>query len=401
MSIQCPILQRFISDFNNHIVNLAVFGLLFSISLFFEGIIIPFFPATVALVKSHSELFRVRFYALYFSSIVALVFSTVFYFDSIFNLVFIDALNLDPLAISIIKKCGIIFISPLLVGYRRFYQGLLVIQDKNSYITFGTIFRIIAMVFTFITLNQYVVAPSAVLAITALISGYAAEALFIRIGYAFNKIKFQSTAEESSSLSYKDIFKFHYPLALNTAVSISSQPLILFLLSKGENALVSLALYPVLANFVFLCGCPVKAMLELIINIARKTCGKLQEVKKFHTGIAIVILAFMFFTPCKFIFDNFYGLDENSINTVSIAYYLLPFLPALEAMLVWRKACFMTEKRTLIITVASYLELGLTLLILSFLVFMMQPLMAAFISRIVARACAVAYLLMTKRNCKD
>ncbi len=103
---------------------------------------------------------------------------------------------------------------PGAIGYRRFYQGILIRYGLTRRVAYGTILRIISMSATALCFYLFLDLPGAVVGASALSAGVIVEAFASRL-MSFRLLKEIKEKNETEELTYSDILKFYYPLGFN------------------------------------------------------------------------------------------------------------------------------------------------------------------------------------------
>ena len=101
---------------------------------------------------------------------------------------------------------------PGAIGYRRFYQGLLIRSGQTRRVAYGTVVRLLSMSLTGIVLYSAWELPGAYVAAAALTTGVVCEAVAARI-MSFRQVQRLLLDENGvmNSLRYRGIAKFYYP----------------------------------------------------------------------------------------------------------------------------------------------------------------------------------------------
>ena len=95
----------------------------------------------------------------------------------------------------------------------------------------------------------------AVVGAGALSAGVVSEAIASRLMVAktIKRIKSGEINDDSAAkITYPEIFKFYYPLALTAIMNLGVQPMVTFFIGQSRMALESLAVLPVINSFTFI-----------------------------------------------------------------------------------------------------------------------------------------------------
>ena len=190
---------------------------------------------------------------------------------------------------------------PAAIGYRRFYQGLLIKNNLTRRVAYGTIVRLLSMSdlcnisFHFGNFEGVIVGAS------SLSFAVIMEAIAVRfmVQSTIKKIK-SDDSTTAQPLTYKEIHRFYYPLALTSLIGLGVQPLVTFFVGQSRMALESLAVLPVVTSFVFIFRALGLSYQEVIIALMGEKKEGLKSLLKFAiylSGILVTVLAMFAFTP--------------------------------------------------------------------------------------------------------
>ena len=146
---------------------------------------------------------------------------------------------------------------PDAIGYRRFYQGILIRSNLTRRVAYGTLVRLFSMSMTALLLYLIFDFPGAVVGASALSVGVTLEAIVsrlmakkaVRMFISIDKGEQKTTRKD---LSYISIARFYNPLALTSILSLGVHPIVTFFVGRSKLALESLAMLPVINSLVFI-----------------------------------------------------------------------------------------------------------------------------------------------------
>ncbi len=148
---------------------------------------------------------------------------------------------------------------PAAIGYRRFYQGILIRSGLTRRVAYGTVVRLSSMGTVALVAAFTPGVEGAVAGASALSAGVVMEALASRVmalgcrpQTPANGAASGGTREEPMTYGY--IWRFYYPLALTSILTLGVNPVVTFFLGQSRMALESLAAMPVVNSLVFLFG---------------------------------------------------------------------------------------------------------------------------------------------------
>ncbi len=157
MSLEGPYLSALIARLAEPKFNLAAYGIAFSLALIIEAPVIMMMSASTALVKDYQSFKQLRKFNYILSAsltlaMMVLVIPPIFYFIT-------EGLIGLPKEVSYLTHLAVMILIPWpgAIGYRRFYQGILIRNNLTRLVAYGTIIRLISMTITaFILLNTMV-----------------------------------------------------------------------------------------------------------------------------------------------------------------------------------------------------------------------------------------------------
>ena len=146
MSFEQPFLIAFIARLSDAKVNLAAFGIAGSFAMIFEAPIIMLMSASTALVTGHHSYKKLK----HFTDLLNLGVTTVqliMLIPPVFNFFVISLMGVPEEVAAPAYTALIIFLPwAASIGYRRFYQGILIRNNLTRRVTYGTIVRLSVIV---------------------------------------------------------------------------------------------------------------------------------------------------------------------------------------------------------------------------------------------------------------
>ena len=215
MATEGPFLAAIIARLNAPKINLAAYGVAFSIALLVEAPIIMLMSAATALVKDRDSYLKFRNFSYFLNGIISLLMLIVL-FPPVFSLITKNLMGLPEDVSRLTHIATAIMLPwPAAIGFRRFYQGILIRSNLTRRVAYGTILRLSAMAATGLVCYVYFQPHGAVVGAMALSVGVTVEALASRI-MVHSSIKMLCKQEPNphslERLSYKNIFTFYYKL---------------------------------------------------------------------------------------------------------------------------------------------------------------------------------------------
>jgi Na+-driven multidrug efflux pump len=400
MSVEGPFLAALIARSTKPEFNLAAYGVAYSLALIVEAPIIMMMSASIALVKDSLSFNKLRNFTYTANGIITvimviLVTPPVFYFLA-------EGLIGLPDEVSRLTHIATIILIPWpgAIGYRRFYQGLLIKNNKTRRVAHGTIIRLLSMSICATTLYLSGIVEGVIIGAASLSFAVVMEAIAVKfmVRETVHKIK-SEISYLTQRLCYKEIFRFYYPLALTSLIGLGVQPLVIFFVGQSRMALESLAVLPVVTSFVFIFRALGLSYQEVMVALLDEKRNELRPLLKFATilaSILVIVLGLFAFTPlAEFWFITVSGLSSGMANFARLPLMIMFFFPALTVLISFQRGLLVAGKNTKPITLGTIIEfttIVITLLILINFLDLVGA-VAATIGFVVGRLAANFYLM--------
>jgi progressive ankylosis protein len=359
MAIEGPLLTAIIARLADPKLNLAAYGVAFALAIMVEAPVIMMMSASTALADSAENFRRLRNFT-WILNVGITVVMVVLVFSPAWSLVIHQWMRLDPQVAALTHTSLIILLPwPAAIGYRRFYQGLLIRTGRTRRVAWGTGVRLVVMMLTAFGLKYFTTIGGAWIGASALTTGVLAEAVAARL-MARDSIAEVMASPVKSTLSYGEITRFYYPLALTSTISLLVHPMVTFFLGQSRNSLESLAVMPVINALVFIFRTPGLSFQEAAITMLGRSKDNLPVVKLFAIylgGAAALGLAMIALTPLNDVwFRNISGLSVDLAAFAKLPVIILVLMPAMSITLSMQRALLVSRRTTGPVTWASTLE---------------------------------------------
>ncbi|MCW8849777.1 MAG: hypothetical protein OQJ81_07345, partial [Melioribacteraceae bacterium] len=252
MSMEGPFIAAIIARLPDPKFNLAAYGVAFSFALVIEAPVIMIMSASTALVKDNFSFNKLRNFTYIINAVITGL-MLIFLIPSIFNFITIDLISL-PKEVSDLTyiACIILLPWPGTIGYRRFYQGIMIRHNHTRRVAYGTVIRLTMMSATALFLYLNFEFDGVVVGAAALSAGVTFEAIASRL-MSLDILKSIKEKElTGTKISYKEIMTFYYPLALTSMLGLGVHPFVTFFIGQSRMAIESLAVLPVINSLVFI-----------------------------------------------------------------------------------------------------------------------------------------------------
>lgn len=403
MSTEGPFVAAIIARLPEPKFNLAAHGVAYSFALLMEAPIIMIMSASTALVKDQDSLIKLRKFTYTLNGAVTLIMA-VFLTPPPFRFVTQTVIGLpENVARLTHYACILLLPWPSAIGYRRYYQGILIRSHLTRRVAYGTVVRLVTMAST--ALFFYFVFPidGALVGAAALSLGVIAEATASKI-MAHSSVRriLKKTPQQTGRvpISYRFITNFYFPLALTSILALGIRPLVTFFLGNSRMALESLAALPVVYSLVFIFRSMGLSFQEVGIALLGERNEGYRPLKNFSIFLSSFVTAGLFlftFTPLSRVwFHQVSGLSLELTEFSIFPAQLMVLLPGLTVLLSFQRSLLVNNKKTKPITLATVIEVaGVTgLLLITLKGFHMIGLIAASVSLVLGRLMANSYLFV-------
>ena len=399
MSFEGPFLASLIARSSEPKYNLAAYGVAYSLALIVEAPIIMMMSASIALVKGKQSFLKLRNFTYAVNAIITLI-MLIAIIPVIFYFITETLIGLPGEVSRLTHIATILFLPwPAAIGFRRFYQGILINQNLTKRVAYGTIVRLLAMLIFALSMYLSGIFEGVIIGAASLSFAVIMEALAVRImvNSTIKKIK-SGDMTSSSNLSYKEINKFYYPLALTSLIGLGVQPLVTFFIGQSRMAIESLAVMPVVTSFVFVFRALGLSYQEVIIALIGEKREGFKPLFNFAIALAIFLvsgLSLFAFTPlADFWFITVSGLSNSLAEFARLPLMIMSFFPALTVLISLQRGLLVSSKKTKPITLATVIEVLMVIMMLIILVNKLDVVgvVAAMIALITGRVVANVYL---------
>ncbi|MBN1637488.1 MAG: hypothetical protein JW866_00865 [Ignavibacteriales bacterium] len=404
MSLEGPLLTALIARMVEPKYNLAAFGVAFSFALIIEAPVIMIMSATTTLAKNYFSFLKLRKF-IYSINVVVTLFMLILLIPQIFDFVVYKLISL-PQEVADLTYKGIIIMLPWpgAIGYRRFYQGLLIRNHLTRRVAYGTMVRITSMATSaFIMYNLKL--DGIIVGSGALSIGVTIEAIATRL--MANKVikKIKNTSQvDTQNLTYKQIVIFYYPLAMMSFLALGINPIVTFFLGKSYMALESLAVLPVVNSLVFIfraVGLSYQEVVIALVGEKHENYSVLKNLAFVASSILTFILGVIALTPLSALwFLKISGLTEQLAHLAIIPAIIMIIYPAVTLLVAWQRAVLVHSSKTIHLTLATLAEVSVMFIILFIGIkyLGMVGVVAAALAFVIGRSASNVYLIFPLRK---
>ncbi len=369
MAVEGPMIAAIIARMAQPKINLAAYGVAFAFALIIESPVIMMLSASTALVRNSQSYFKLRRFTLLLNIGITL-FMLLLLYPPLFRFILNREMAL-PLSVTELVHSSllILIVWPAAIGYRRFYQGILIRYGFTRRVAYGTVVRLSFMSMTIFLLYFEEWVPGSVAGAAALSVGVLAEAIASRLMVKPALPIVHEQPVHVHPISHRSITKFYYPLALTSILGLVIQPALTFFMGQAVFALESLAVWPVINSFVFIFRSFGLSFQEVAISLFGKQDQYYQKIRRFAIVLAIAvsgILIIISFTPLLMLWlTTIGGLHSDLARFARLPIQILALMPALSVMLSFQRAVLVHHQHTSPITTATAIEVSMILLLMA------------------------------------
>ncbi len=374
MALEGPFLAALIARLAEPKENLAAFGVAFAVAIILESPVIMILSASTALIGGRESFRRLRRFTYTLNAAVTVT-MLLLLLTPAFPFLALHALRLPEHVAGLTHTALLMLIFwPAAVGYRRFYQGILIRGGETRRVAYGTVIRLSSMALVGIVLARYTAWPGAWVGGAALAGGVLAEAVITR-WMARHAVRRVREIDEPADVAHPDgltqraIGQFYFPLALTSFIGLAAHPIVTFFMALGRAPLESLAVLPVINSLTFLFRSVGLSYQEVAIALLGHGKQNRRPVTRFALVLALGAsagLALIAFTPLRQVwFEGLSGLTVELAGFATTPIRILALMPALSVLLSLQRAILVDRRRTAAITWATAGEvLGIVAILL-------------------------------------
>ena len=399
MALEGPYITAIVARLPDAAFNLAAYGIAFSIAWIVEAPIMMVLTASNALVRCRESLHALRRFTYTLNAVLTGALALIA-LPPVFGAL-ASLMNLPPgIARLAHLATAAVLPWPAAIGYRRFYQGLMVRAGLTRRVAYGTVIRLAVMSVAAGLLAWRSSLAGAAIGAVSLSVGVVAEAAASRwmARGVVRELESTSSPAGRAPLTRDAIVRFYVPLALTSVLSLITLPLMTFFMSHSRRPIESLAVLPVVNAFVFLFRSGAFAHQEVVVALTGRHGERAAEIRRatgFLGTAASGGLALVSLTPLADVwFHSVAGLSPGMAAFAIAPVRVLLLLPALEYLLAYQRGRLILERRTRVVTGGTAIE---ALGIAAMLAVCVGPLdlvgvLAAAVAMMVGRAGANAFL---------
>ncbi len=372
MAFENPFLAAIIARLLEPKYNLAAFGVAYSFALIIEAPIIMLMTASTALVRDRDSFLKLGHFTCVLNTGITVI-MLILLIPPVFYWLTESMIGLPGEVVRLTHKGLLILLPwPAAIGFRRFYQGLLIRFNLTRRVAYGTVVRLSTMAGTALLLYSFR-AKGVYVGAAALSAGVVFEAATSRIMAhgTIKSLRGMTSSPDSLKngfLTYGFIARFYYPLAVMSILSLGIHPIVTFFMGRSRYPIESLAVLPVVNALVFIFRSLGLSYQEVGVALLGDKNDSYLALRKFAAILGAAVtggLALIAFSPLAEVW--FYHISGLSLYLSRFSYLpvkLIVLLPGLTVLLSFQCSILVNAKHTGPILRSTAIEVGLMALFL-------------------------------------
>ena len=398
MAVEGPYLAAVVARLPEPTLGLAAYGVAVALAVLMEAPVIMLLSASTALVDDAVSYRRLRTFAHGLNAFSTLLLLVVLV-PAVHRGLMLGVLGLpEELARLTYGALWCFLPWPAAIGYRRFWQGVLIRSGRTRLVAGGTVVRLIAMSAAALVLALVTDLPGAAVGASALSFGVVTEAVVARwmarqairdllvpvdrragataaplvsadphdiaeIGRAgvSTADPEAGAAAEGGELRFAEIGRFYVPLMLTSLIGIAIQPMLTFFMGRAASPVESLAVFPVVHSLGFVFRSVGLSFQDAVIALLGRGDEGYAEIRRFAIGLGAAlsgILGLIAFTPLShYWFVHVSGLTPVLADFAIPAAQVLTPVPFLGVLLSLQRGTLIRHRTTGPIIVGTAAEI--------------------------------------------
>ncbi|MDE0198482.1 MAG: hypothetical protein OXK78_09825 [Caldilineaceae bacterium] len=369
ITVEQPILAAAVARSGDPKIQLAAWGLAFSLAIALAAPSISMLAVSTSLSRDRMSYRRGRGYMLWLSLGLTFV-HFILAFTPAFELVVLGLIS-APLELAEPVRTGFRILLPLVpsLALRRYQYGVLIRCGKTRAVSLGTVTRLFIEVVLAIGLFQFTGLDGVVVASTAIATGVVYEAIYatIRVRPVVQN-NLISITPGHAPLSWGRFLRFYLPLALTTLMQMLLQPLVSASLSRMPDSIGSLALWPVLFGVLLVINSAAIGFVEVVI-VHLDQPGSIEALRRFALRLAVLLALVplaLSVTPLGDLWlIRFAALPADLLQQAKAALWLVIPIPALTTISSTLQGTLINGQRTRGVTEADAISLATVAILLT------------------------------------
>lgn len=361
MTVEIPLISAVVARTVDPELNLAAWGVIFSIALILASPVMMLLSASTAFCKDWRSYIKIRRYMWLITATLTgfhalIAFTPLYYFIA-------ETLLATPEEIVETGRIGLMIMLPYIpsLAYRRFNYGVLIRFGHSSAVTFGALTRLSMDVVTISMIFLVGGMPGAYLAATTFTLGVCGEAIYsgLRLRPVLRD-QLRHAPPNQEIITARSFTIFFIPLVMTSMLQILIQPMGTAALSRMPDPISSLAVWPVVYGLIIMWTSAGMAFTEAVVVLLDqpRSTALLHNFTVRIGALMIGLLLIMNATPLTDIwFQTVAALPPELAQVAAWALWIALLLPGLSFLQSWYTGALVTERYTRGITEAMLISL--------------------------------------------
>jgi hypothetical protein len=370
MNLEGPIIQAAIARLPEVNTMLAAAGIVFSLQITIESPVIMLLATSTALATSPQAYRALCRFVLVLTLLLTLLAAAIAFIGPIYNWLLLGIMGVpEPIAVAARPAMQLMILWSAAIGWRRFYQGILIRFGQTQRVGYGTAIRLSSGAITALTLTAFFQVSGVMVGACTWMAGVTSELIYACWAARPTVSRFLSGPSDPGQppLSYHEIIRYHAPLAASSMLALLVQPLIGAGLARMAFAEENLAAWPVIFGLYLLFRSLGFALPEVVIALLKKP-GDVLPIRRFCFNVAAVstlVMALLAYTPLLELYLGYVaGITPELIRFIIPGVTLGILIPLLAGIQCWFRGLLMLVKATNDVYRGMGLNLGITALAL-------------------------------------
>ncbi len=369
MTIGSPIVNAIIARTADAKLQLAAFGIGFSLVMAVQSPIVSLLTASVTLVRSRSSYYLLRRFML--GMVIALTTIMVLLgHTSLFDLV-VRRLVGVPEEIAVLVRPVLWGLTPFpaAVAYRRFRQGVMIQYGYTREVSYGSATRLAVVVGLSLLGLMWGKLDGAVMGGIVMGTAISLEAILAHFlsRAAVCQVETLDDPPDDPPLTMPALLRFYWPLALTTMVWLLAPSLVNLGLARAPHPVESLAAWAVVNSQISFLSSFGFSYLEVVVALFqdRRSIITLRRFALALSTGALALLLLIAYTPLAPLWQQkVAGLNSELVSYAVPALRLAALLPVTAVLLSWLRGIVVAVKATGVIAQGAVIDLSVLLLAL-------------------------------------
>lgn len=354
MTAEQPLISAVVARLAQPEINLAAWGVVFSVSIIIQSPSAMLLAASTALSRDETSYRKLHRFMLGIGLLLT-VLHTLIAFTPLFYVVVGDVMGIPPTLLEPVRL-GLMVMTPWSWGtaYRRMQQGVLICFDQSRAVIWGSLIRL--GMDSLVLAGGYLLGagPGVVVGAAAIIAGVVSEAAYtgLRVRPVLRGPLKRAPAV-SPPLTFWAFLDFYVPLAATILLMMLIQPMVSAALSRMPDPLHSLAVWPVLFGLLTVWQSVGIGYNEAVIALLDepRSLVRLRRFTIWLSAVMTLLLLVMTVTSLSaFWFEQVAALPPALVELAQQSLWLGLLLPGLRIWQSWYQGALTYARRTRSIT---------------------------------------------------